>query len=417
MADSFRRKMTAYEEVNWQYTKAAELLGIPEQHKAIMRNCYRELKVQITLHRDDGSLSEFFGFRVQHNGARGPYKGGIRYHPSVDMDEVRALASLMTWKTAVVNIPYGGAKGGVNCDPKHMSEKELQDLTRTFTRKIDMALGPYRDIPAPDVNTNAKVMTWLMDEYGRKHGYTPAIVTGKPVNLGGSRGRESATGLGVFYTTRHACGDFEIPLKGARVVIQGFGNVGSWTAKFLHDAGAKVIAIGDADGAIMNDRGIDIPALLTYAKEKKTVAGFPNADVFNGDRIFGVECDILIPAAMNGVITENNVGEINAKMVVEGANNPINPHADHVLAEKGIPVIPDILANAGGVTVSYFEWTQNLQQFYWDESDIQKKLETIMNRAYAEVTEMAKKRNVTMRRAAFMVAIQRVYDAVLLRGI
>jgi glutamate dehydrogenase (NAD(P)+) len=417
MADSFRRKMTAYEEVNWQYNKAAETLGIPEQHKAIMRNCYRELKVQITLHRDDGALSEFFGFRVQHNGARGPYKGGIRYHPSVDMDEVRALASLMTWKTAVVNIPYGGAKGGVNCDPKTMSEKELQDLTRTFTRKIDMALGPYRDIPAPDVNTNAKVMTWLMDEYGRKHGYTPAIVTGKPVNLGGSKGRESATGLGVFYTTRHACGDFEIPLRGGRFVIQGFGNVGSWTAKYLHDAGAKIIAIADADGAVMNDKGLDIPALLTYAKEKKTVAGFPGADNFNKDRIFGVECEVLIPAALNGVITENNVAEINAKMVVEGANNPINPHADHILAEKGIPVIPDILANAGGVTVSYFEWTQNLQQFYWDESDIQKKLETVMNRAYAEVAEMAKKRNVKMRQAAFMVAIQRVYDAVLLRGI
>ncbi len=417
MADSFRRKMTAYEEVNWQYNKAAEALGIPEQHKAIMRNCYRELKVQITLHRDDGSLTEFFGFRVQHNGARGPYKGGIRYHPSVDMDEVRALASLMTWKTAVVNIPYGGAKGGVNCDPKQMSEKEVQDLTRTFTRKIDMALGPYRDIPAPDVNTNAKVMTWLMDEYGRKHGYTPAIVTGKPVNLGGSKGRESATGLGVYYTTRHACGDFEIPLRGAKVVIQGFGNVGSWAAKYLHDAGAKIIAVADADGAVMNDRGLDIPALLNFAREKKTVAGFPEADVMKKDRIFGVECDILIPAALNGVITENNVGEINTKMVVEGANNPINPHADHILAEKGIPVIPDILANAGGVTVSYFEWTQNLQQFYWEESDIQKKLESVMDKAYADVSRMAKERKVLMRQAAFMVAIQRVYDAVLLRGI
>jgi glutamate dehydrogenase (NAD(P)+) len=417
MADSFRRKMTAYEEVNWQYNKAAEALGIPEQHKAIMRNCYRELKVQITLHRDDGSLTEFFGFRVQHNGARGPYKGGIRYHPSVDMDEVRALASLMTWKTAVVNIPYGGAKGGVNCDPRQMSEKELQDLTRTFTRKIDMALGPYRDIPAPDVNTNAKVMTWLMDEYGRKHGYTPAIVTGKPVNLGGSRGRESATGLGVYFTTRHACGDFEMPLRGAKIAIQGFGNVGSWAAKYLHDAGALIIAVADADGAVRNDRGLDVPALINYAREKKTVSGFPEADVMNKDRIFSTECDILIPAALNGVITENNVGEINAKMVVEGANNPINPHADHILAEKGIPVIPDILANAGGVTVSYFEWTQNLQQFYWEESDIQKKLETVMDKAYADVTRMSKERKVPMRQAAFMVAIQRVYDAVLLRGI
>ena len=417
MADSFRRKMTSYEEVNWQYNKAAEQLGIPEHHKAIMRNCYRELKVQITLHRDDGTLSELYGFRVQHNGARGPYKGGIRYHPSVDMDEVRALASLMTWKTAVVNIPYGGAKGGVNCDPRTMSEKELQDLTRTFTRKIDMALGPYRDIPAPDMGTNAKVMTWLMDEYGRKHGYTPAIVTGKPVNLGGSKGRESATGLGVFFTTRHACLDHGIPLSGAKVAIQGFGNVGSWTAKYLHDGGAKVIAIADVDGAVRNDKGIDIPALLAWSKEKKTVSGFPGAEPFAKEKIFAVPCDILIPAALGGVITEENAGEINARLVVEGANNPINPHADHLLAERKIPVVPDILANAGGVTVSYFEWTQNLQQFSWEEKEIQQKLEVVMDKAYAEISDMTKKRGVSMRTAAFMVAIQRVYDAVLLRGI
>jgi glutamate dehydrogenase (NAD(P)+) len=417
MADSFRRKMTAYEEVNWQYNKAAELLGIPDQHKAIMRNCYRELKVQITLHRDDGRLEELYGFRVQHNGARGPYKGGIRYHPSVDMDEVRALASLMTWKTAVVNIPYGGAKGGVNCDPRSMTEKELQDLTRTFTRKIDMALGPYRDIPAPDVNTNAKVMTWLMDEYSRKHGYTPAIVTGKPVNLGGSRGRESATGLGVFFITRHACKDHGIPLSGAKVAIQGFGNVGSWAASYLHEAGAKVIAVGDADGGVRNEKGLDVRALLIWAREKKTVNGFPGADAMPKEKIFSVPCDILIPAALNGVINETNVGEINARMVVEGANNPINPHADHILAERKIPVIPDILANAGGVTVSYFEWTQNLQQFYWEEKEIQSKLEAVMEKAYTEVSDMARKRQVNLRTAAFMVAIQRVYDAVLLRGI
>jgi glutamate dehydrogenase (NAD(P)+) len=417
MADTFRRKMTAFEEVNWQYNRAADLLGIPDQHKAIMRSCYRELKVQITLHRDDGRLEELYGFRVQHNGSRGPYKGGIRYHPSVDMDEVRALASLMTWKNAVVNIPYGGAKGGVNCDPRSMSEKELQTLTRTFTRKIDMALGPYRDIPAPDVGTNAKMMTWLMDEYSRKHGYTPAIVTGKPVSLGGSKGRESATGLGVYYIAQRACRDHGINLKGASVVLQGFGNVGSWAAKFLHDAGAKVIAIADVDGAVRNDKGIDVPALLSWSKDRRTVAGFPGADAFPKERIFSVKCDVLIPAALNGVITEANAPEIDAKLVVEGANNPINPHADHLLAEKGIPVVPDILANAGGVTVSYFEWTQNLQQFYWEESEVQKKLETIMDKAYAEVSDMAKKRQVNMRTAAFMVAIQRVYEAVLLRGI
>jgi len=417
MAETYRRKMTAYEEVNWQYNRAADLLGIPDQHKAIMRNCYRELKVQITLHRDDGRLEELYGFRVQHNGSRGPYKGGVRYHPSVDMDEVRALASLMTWKTAVVNIPYGGAKGGVNCDPRSMSENELQTLTRTFTRKIDMALGPYRDIPAPDVNTNAKVMAWMMDEYGRKHGYTPAIVTGKPVNLGGSKGRESATGLGVFFVAQRACRDHGLTLSGARVVIQGFGNVGSWAAKYLNDAGAKVIAIADVDGAVRNDKGLDIPALLAWAKEKRTVAGFPGGDAWAKERIFEVPCELLIPAAMNGVLTDLNVGAVSARLVIEAANNPINPHADHILAERKIPVVPDILANAGGVTVSYFEWTQNLQQFYWDEAEVLKKLEAVMDRAYGEVSEMAKKRGVPLRTAAFMVGIQRVHEAALLRGI
>jgi glutamate dehydrogenase (NAD(P)+) len=417
MADAFRKKMTAYEEVNWQYNKAADLLGIPEQHKAIMRNCYRELKVQITLHRDDGRLEELYGFRVQHNGARGPYKGGVRYHPSVDMDEVRALASLMTWKTALVNIPYGGAKGGVNCAPKSMSEKELQALTRTFTRKIAMVLGIYRDVPAPDMGTSAREMAWMMDEYGRKHGYTPAIVTGKPVTLGGCKGRESATGLGVVFIAQRACRDYGISLSGARVVLQGFGNVGSWTAKYLHDAGAKIIAVGDVEGAVRNDRGLDVTALLSWAKERRTVAGFPGGEAWDKDRIFDVPCDILIPAAMNSVLTEENVGGVDARLIIEAANNPINPHADHILAEKKIPVVPDILANAGGVTVSYFEWTQNLQQFYWEEKEVQQKLETVMDRAYAEVSDVAKKRAIPLRTAAFTVAIQRVYDAVLLRGI
>jgi glutamate dehydrogenase (NAD(P)+) len=267
------------------------------------------------------------------------------------------------------------------------------------------------------VNTNAKVMTWLMDEYSRKHGYTPAIVTGKPVNLGGSRGRESATGLGVFFITRHACRDQGIQLQGAKIAVQGFGNVGSWAASYLHEAGAKIIAIADVDGGVRNEKGLDVHALLKYAREKRTVNGFPGADAFPKEKIFSVPCDILLPAALNGVITEANVGEINARMVVEGANNPINPHADHILAERKIPVIPDILANAGGVTVSYFEWTQNLQQFYWEEKEIQQKLEAVMERAYTEVSDMAKKRQVNLRTAAFMVAIQRVYDAVLLRGI
>jgi glutamate dehydrogenase (NAD(P)+) len=333
------------------------------------------------------------------------------------MDEVRALASLMTWKTALVNLPYGGAKGGINCDPRVMSEKELQTLTRTFARKIDMALGPYRDIPAPDMGTSAKVMAWFMDEYGRKHGYTPAIVTGKPVSLGGSRGRESATGLGVHFVTQRACRDYGIALQGARVVVQGFGNVGSWVCRYLHEAGAKIIAVGDADGAVRNEKGLDIPGLAAYVLERRTVAGFPGGDAWAKERLFEVPCEILIPAALGGVITDQNAASIDAKLVVEGANNPINPHADHILAEKGIPVVPDILANAGGVTVSYFEWTQNLQQFYWEEKEVQQKLEAVMDKAYHEVSAMSKKRQVSLRRAAFMVAIQRVYEAVLLRGI
>ena len=417
MAETYRRKMTAYEEVNWQYNKAADLLGIPESYKSIMRNCYRELKVQIPLRRDNGKLEEYFGFRVQHNGARGPYKGGIRYHPSVNLDEVRALASLMTWKTALVDIPFGGAKGGVNCDPHSMTDNELQYLTRTFTRKIDMALGIYRDIPAPDVNTNAKVMAWMMDEYGRKNGYTPAIVTGKPVALGGSQGRESATGLGVCYVAQRACRDFKIPLTGAKIVIQGFGNVGSWAAKFLTDAGAKIIAVADAEAGLINKDGLNVPELTQFVREKKSVLGYPKADNLPKDNIFSVPCDILIPAALNGVLTETTVEPVQAKLIIEGANNPINPHADHILKERGIPVVPDILANAGGVTVSYFEWTQNLQQFYWDEAEVQKKLEAKMDRAYSEVWAMSQKHNVPLRMAAFMVAIKRVHEAVLLRGV
>ena len=305
----------------------------------------------------------------------------------------------------------------MNCDPRKMSEKELQTMTRTFTRKIDMALGPYRDIPAPDVGTNAQVMTWFMDEYGRKHGYTPAIVTGKPVPLGGSRGRESATGLGVFFVTRWACKDHGINLSGARVVIQGFGNVGSWCARFLHDAGAKIVAVADAEGGVRKDDGLDVNALVAHVQSHKTVAGFDKADAWPKDRIFEVPCEVLIPAALNGVITEANAGAIDARLVVEGANNPINPHGDHILSEKKIPVIPDILANAGGVTVSYFEWTQNLQQFYWTEAEVQQKLETTLERAYREVADTARKYAVPNRVAAYMTAIRRVYEAVLLRGI
>lgn len=417
MADTMLKKMTAYEEVNWQYNRAADLLQIPEQYKTIMRNCYRELRVQIPLRRDNGTLEEYVGYRVQHNGARGPYKGGIRFHPSVDIEEIRALASLMTWKTAIVNIPFGGAKGGVNVDPSKLSENELQQLTRGFTRKLDMAFGVYRDIPAPDVNTNAKIMAWIMDEYGRRHGYTPAIVTGKPVHMGGSKGRELATGLGIFYITQRAARDYGIELKGAKIVIQGFGNVGSWSARFLYDRGSKIIAVSDVEGTIHNESGLDISHLQEHVREKRTVKGFRGGQDMPRDEIFKIPCDILIPAALNGVITPENVDQIRTKMIIEGANNPINPYADKVLTEKGVVIVPDILANAGGVTVSYFEWTQNLQQYFWEEDEVQRKLELIMDKAYAQVHSTAKKLNLSLRQAAFVVAIERVYEAVRSRGI
>ncbi len=417
MADTHRRKMSAFEEVNWQYNRAAERLGIPEYYRSVMRNCYRELKVQLTIRRDNGAQEEYVGYRVQHNGARGPYKGGIRYHPSVDLDEVRALASLMTWKTALLDIPFGGAKGGVNIDPRTWSDRELETLTRTFTRKIDMALGVYRDIPAPDVNTGPKTMAWMMDEFGRKHGYAPAIVTGKPIALGGSKGRTAATGLGVVYIAKRACAEYGVPFAGARVAVQGFGNVGSHAAEHFAKQGARVVAVSDIDGTVVNDKGLDVASLGEWLKAKKGLAGFPGGTLIGREEIFGVACDLLVPAALNGVLTEENAPAVKARIIVEGANNPVSPHADHIFDEKGIIVVPDILANAGGVTVSYFEWTQNLQQYYWEEDEVNRKLEVKLDKAWREVIAMAKQHKASLRMAAFMVAIQRVHEATTLRGV
>ena len=408
---------SAFEEVNFHLGRAFEVLEIPEEYRHQMSSCYRELKVQVMVRMDNGKLKEYFGYRVQHNGVRGPYKGGIRFHPSVDLDEVRALASLMTWKTAIVNIPFGGAKGGINCDPLKISESELQRLTRTYTRRIDMALGPYRDIPAPDVNTNAKIMAWMMDEYSRKHGFTPAVVTGKPIPLGGSQGREQATGLGVYYITRNIAKDLKIPLNKTRVAIQGFGNLGSYAAKYLHEAGAKVVAVNDVYAGLYNKDGLDIPALFDYVRENRSLKGAKGGDAVTGDEIFGVDCDILIPAALNGVITVPVARTIKAKVVVEGANNPTHPDADTLLRERGITVLPDILVNAGGVTASYFEWTQNLTQFYWDFDEVRTKLEKVMDRSYHEVSDIVSKRKVEWRLAAFILGVQRVYEATKLRGL
>jgi len=408
---------SAFEEVNFHLGRAFEILDIPEEYRHQLGSCYRELKVQVMVRMDNGKLKEFFGYRVQHNGVRGPYKGGIRFHPSVDLDEVRALASLMTWKTAIVNIPFGGAKGGINCDPLTMSENELQRMTRTYTRRIDMALGPYRDIPAPDVNTNSKIMAWMMDEYSRKHGFTPAVVTGKPIPLGGSQGREEATGLGVFFVTRNIAKELTIPLNKTRIAIQGFGNLGSYAAKYLHEAGAKVVAVSDVYGGLYDKNGLDIPALFDYTRKNRSLKGATGGDALKGDEIFGVDCDIMIPAALNGVITVPVARTIKAKVVVEGANNPTHPEADALLRERGIIVLPDILVNAGGVTASYFEWTQNLTQFYWEFDDVRQKLEKIMDRSYYEVGAIVKEKKVEWRLAAFILGVQRVYEATRLRGL
>ncbi|RME00486.1 MAG: glutamate dehydrogenase [Deltaproteobacteria bacterium] len=369
---------------------------------------------------DDGTLREFFGYRVQHNGVRGPYKGGIRYHPEVNLDEVRALASLMTWKNALVDLPFGGAKGGVTCNPAEMSQWELHRLTQTFTNKIDMALGPQRDIPAPDMNTNSRVMAWMMDAYGRKHGHTPSIVTGKPVELGGSLGREEATGRGCVYCIEEAAKDFGIPLGQGKAVIQGFGNVGAHTALFLHELGMKVIAVSDIHGGIVNDDGLDIPTLFEKVyrtREWKSVTEFHTCEKISNEELLQLPCDVLVPAALGDTITGENASGISAKIIVEAANHPTTPEGEEILEKRGIPILPDLLVNAGGVTVSYFEWVQNLQQLFWKLETINSRLKEILVNAYRCVYQRAKKEEVSMRTAAFMIGIERVATATRLRGI
>lgn len=410
-------KFSAFEAVNVNVNRACEILGLPNEYRELLKNTYRELRVQLPVRMDDGSLNEFVGYRIHHNGARGPYKGGIRYHPEVDLDEVRALASLMTWKNAVVNVPFGGAKGGVTCDATKLSETEKLRLTRTFASKIDAILGPHRDIPAPDMYTDAQTMAWIFDEYGKKHGHTPAIVTGKPLALGGSEGREAATGQGVVYVTEKALEELGIEAAGAKVVIQGFGNVGSHAARLIQAIGCEVIAVSDVHGAIFNEKGLQIASLLQHVKETRSVVGFSEGEAISGADFLSLSCDILIPAALGGVINELNADSINAKLIVEGANHPVTPEADDVLDSKGIVVVPDILANAGGVTVSYFEWIQNLQQYRWDLEEVNGKLKKQITRAYTDVSTLRHNHDINMRLAAYVLGVKRVYEAVRLRGI
>jgi len=404
--------------VNENIRRAAKVLELGERIEQLLLNPNREVKVQVAIELDNGQVATFSGYRIQHNGARGPMKGGLRYHPTVDAEEVAALASLMTWKTAVVNIPYGGAKGGVNCDPAKLTSRELERVTRKFTANIREIIGPNVDIPAPDVNTNAQVMAWVMDEYSRFYGFSPAVVTGKPLDLHGSLGREEATGRGVAFVTADLMAELGRPLQGTRVVIQGFGNVGSFAALFLHQAGANVVAVSDVSGGLRRADGLPIPALFDYARVNKgSIAGFPGAEAISGDAVFTTPCDIFIPAALGGVLTAERAQALPASVVIEAANAPTTPDGDAILTLRQIPVVPDILANAGGVTVSYFEWVQNIQQFRWDVERVNSELHSLMTKAYQDVSQLAKKHNVPRRTAAYVLALGRVAKATVMRGI
>lgn len=366
---------------------------------------------------DSGEVQMYVGYRVQHNTARGPAKGGIRYHPNVTLDEVKALASWMTWKTATVDIPFGGAKGGVVCDPKHMSRNELERMTRRYAAEIAPFIGPDRDIPAPDVYTDAQTMAWVMDTYSTAVGHlAPAVVTGKPVNLGGSLGRNEATARGCLFVVREACKVKNIPLRGATVVIQGFGNAGGIAARLFAEDGAKIIAVSDSRGGICNPRGINPQAALRHKVQTGSVVQLPGTSPISNEELLALECDILIPAALENVITRDNAEFIRARIIAEAANGPTTPGADEVLARKGVFVLPDIMANAGGVTVSYFEWVQNQQYYSWSEAEVNGKLEQVMKRAFHDVYEAAQKYRVHMRTAAYILAVGRVAEATLMRG-
>jgi glutamate dehydrogenase (NAD(P)+) len=409
-------ELNPFEAVNFFFDRAADHVGLEDETRAIFRSSYRELTVQVPVRMDDGHLEVFTGYRVQHNAARGPYKGGVRYHPDADLDEVRALASLMTWKTAVVDIPFGGAKGGVQCDPKLMSVREKERLTRRFTQTISYILGVNRDIPAPDVNTDAQTMAWMMDAYSSRYGYTPAIVTGKPVELGGSFGREAATGRGVVYCLEDAAADLGISLDGATVAVQGFGNVGSWFARLVGELGCKVVAVSDVRGGAYNPNGLDIPSVFDWSRENGSVVGAPGTETITNEELLELDVDVLVPAALDRVINEGNAGRVKARIVLEAANHPFTPAADNILHEAGKVVVPDILANAGGVTVSYFEWVQNIQQFRWQEDQVNAELKKTMSRAWKNVHGRATVDGIPLRLAAFAIALEKVEYADRLRG-
>jgi glutamate dehydrogenase (NAD(P)+) len=401
-----------------QFDHAADLLDLDPGLRKVLRVPKRELTVNFPVTMDDGHVEVFTGYRVQHNLSRGPAKGGIRYHQDVTLDEVRALSMWMTWKCAVVNIPYGGGKGGVIVDPKKLSMRELEGLTRRFATEISPLIGPDRDIPAPDVNTNAQTMAWIMDTFSMHHGYTiSGVVTGKPIAVGGSLGRNEATARGAVFTLQQASKTRDLPLRGATVAIQGYGNAGSIAADLLAAEGSIIIAVSDSSGGIHNPNGLDPAKVSAWKREHGTVVGFPGSEEISNAAILELPCDILVPAALENQITDRNADRVQAKIVAEAANGPTTPEADAILFERGIFLIPDILCNAGGVTVSYFEWVQDMQSFFWTEQRINESLKEIMDQAFEAVHAMSHRHEVDMRTAAYMVAVARVAEATTLRGL
>ena len=409
--------MRAFEATNHYFDQAARLLDLTDNMRTLMITPDRELRVELVIEMDTGQIGNFIGYRVQHDNARGPFKGGLRYHPHVDEDEARSLASLMTWKTAVVDIPFGGGKGGINCDPSKLSRGELERLTRKFVQQIHDFIGPDKDIPAPDVGTDAQVMAWIMSEYTKYHGFHPAVVTGKPVDYHGSAGREAATGYGVAVVTRELLTKLGKKIAGTTFAIQGYGNVGSYTARFLHEQGGKIVAVSDAYGAIIRTEGIDIPELDAHVGVNRKVVGFKGGEASTNDQLLTMPVDVLIPAALGGVFDAALARSVQAKMIVEAANGPTWPEADEIFQERGIPVLPDILANAGGVVVSYFEWVQNLQHFRWTLEQVRREEEIRLVDGFNKVYDLSQRKNVSLRTAAFMLAISRVGRARVLGGI
>jgi glutamate dehydrogenase (NAD(P)+) len=418
-SSNLNEKINPFEVALKQLEEASKILNLEKGMLEILANPKRILTVSIPTRMDDGSIKVFTGYRSQHNDARGPHKGGIRYHPDVTLDEVKALSMWMTWKCAIANIPYGGGKGGIICNPKQMSENELERMTRRFAYLIADVIGPYRDIPAPDVYTGGKEMAWIMDTYSALKGnyLQPEVITGKPIAIGGSLGRNEATGRGLAYTVREAAKKMEIDMKQATFVVQGFGNAGQFSSKLVEEQGAKMIAASDSQGSIIKTEGISVDALMKFKRETGSIVGFEDAKSITNDELLETECTILIPAALENQITKNNADKIKTQIIAEAANGPTTPEADEILFKKDILVIPDVLANGGGVTVSYFEWLQNLRRDYWTEEEVNKRLDINITKSFYDVYDSHTKYKIDMRKAATLLAVKRVVEAINIRGL